>query len=382
MMVLGMISGTSHDAVDACLVDFALDGDTLRGRIVEHLAVPYPDELRRSLVGALPPAAVPMSQVCALDTLIGQHFADVAARLTTGHQVDLICSHGQTVYHWVEGTTALGTLQLGQAAWIAERTAVPVLSDVRAADLAAGGHGAPLVPILDTLLMGGRDVTVGALNLGGIANMTVLPVDGRPYAYDLGPANALIDAAVLRLTGAVESFDRDGRYGAQGRVDDALLADLLTDEYYALAHPKSTGKEHFHAAYLQDRLAGHQVADLDVVATVTELTARVVGAELHRCGVRELIASGGGVANATLMSRIAAATAGVRVRTSDELGAPADIKEAIAFALIGYLSAHELPGNVPSCTGARGPRVLGTMTAGCRPDPAALAAMPTRLVLS
>ncbi len=382
MMVLGLISGTSHDAVDACVVDFVPDGETLHGRVVEHAAVPYPAQLRQRLVEALPPGRVTMAEVCALDTLIGQHFAEVAVALTDRHPVDLICSHGQTVFHWVEGPRALGTLQLGQHAWVAERTGVPVIGDVRAADIAAGGHGAPLVPILDTLLMGGRDVTVAALNLGGIANMTVLPVAASPYAYDLGPANALIDAAVLRLTGGRESYDRDGRYAASAHVDEVLLAELLGDPYYELPHPKSTGKEHFHAAYLGERLAGRDVTALDVVATVTELTAVVVAADLARAGAQDVIVSGGGVANPTLMDRVAAASQGVQLRTTDELGAPSDVKEAIAFALIGYLSAHALPANVPSCTGASGPRVLGTLTAGAGPARHADVEMPTRVVLT
>jgi len=382
MKVLGVISGTSHDAIDACLVDFVADGPILRGTVVDHDVRPYPDELRRRLVAALPPAPVQMAEVCALDTLIGQQFARVAAELATRHTVDLVCSHGQTVFHWVEGQHALGTLQLGQPAWIAEATGVPVLSDVRATDIAAGGHGAPLVPILDTLLMGGRDVTVAALNLGGISNMTVLPVGGAPYAYDLGPANALIDAAVIRLTDGRESLDHDGRYAAQGQVDDDLLTALLADPYYALPHPKSTGKEHFNGSYLAGHLAGHhRVADLDVVTTLTELTARVVATELERSGASEAITSGGGVANPTLMSRLAAAAPGVLLRTSDELGAPSDIKEAIAFALIGYLSAHGLPGNVPTCTGASAPRVLGTLTAGPVLTTGAAISMPERVIL-
>lgn len=359
-----MISGTSHDGVDACLVDFTSEGTTLRGRLVAQAVVPYPDDLRRRLVAALPPHAVTMAEVCALDTLIGQHFAHVAAEVTRRHPSDLVCSHGQTVFHWVDGSRPLGTLQLGQPAWISERTGIPTLSDVRAADLAAGGHGAPLVPILDSLLLGGREGTVAALNLGGIANMTVLTAGREPYAYDIGPANALIDAAVLRLTGGRDSFDRDGAYAAQGRVDEALLAALLAEPYYALSPPKSTGKEHFHDEYLEDHLGGSPDVDgLDLVTTVTELTARVVGGELLRCGADEVVASGGGVANSELLRRLGAAAPGVPLSTTDELGAPSEVKEAIAFALIGYLSAHGLPGNVPSCTGASGPRVLGTMTA-------------------
>ena len=305
MKVLGLISGTSHDGVDAALVDFSMEGDLLVGRLLHSSTTPYPDALRARLADALPPAATDLAEVCALDNLIGQHFRDVAVAalgpaVHDGSGADLVCSHGQTVYHWVDGGQCLGTLQLGQPAWLAQGTGVPVLSDVRAADIAAGGHGAPLVCVLDALLLGGSTQPVAALNLGGIANMTVLQPGEVAYAFDIGPANALVDAAVLRLTSGVESYDRDGRYAASGHVDLELLGALLADPYYALAAPKSTGKEHFHAAYLESVLSLHdEVAPVDVVTTVTELTARVVVDAVTSAGVREVVASGGGVANTT-----------------------------------------------------------------------------------
>jgi anhydro-N-acetylmuramic acid kinase len=382
MRVLGMISGTSHDGVDTALVDFSADGELLRGTVIAAGSVPYPDDLRARLLAALPPAAVPLAEVCALDTLLGQHFAQRAAAVTTGRQVDLICSHGQTVFHWVADGRAAGGLQLGQPAWIAEATGVPVLSDIRSRDIAAGGHGAPLVPILDTLLLGGLPGRSAALNLGGIANMTVLSAGTASYAYDLGPANALIDDAVRRHTGA--SYDVDGALAAAGTVDDALLAELLAEPYYRLPAPKSTGKELFHAQYLADHLGRHQqVGPVDVIATVTALTAEVVAADVRRAGVDAVVASGGGVANPTLMRMITDRLPGVAIRTTDEFGAPADTKEAIAFALIGYLSAHGLPGNVPSCTGASGPRILGGLVPGHAPLPTwPTVPVPRRLVLT
>ena len=263
------------------------------------------------------------------------------------------------MFHWVEDGRARGGLQLGNLWPLAESTGRPVLTDHRAADIAAGGQGAPLVPALDVLLLAGRP-RCAALNLGGISNMTVVDPGAEPYAYDLGPANALVDAAVVRMSAGEERYDRDGRYASEGRVKEELLADLLTEPYYAWPAPKSTGKELFHDTYLDGYLFRHPgVEGVDLVATLTELSARVVGAELSKAGVTEVFASGGGTSNPVLMHRIQAAADGVRVGTIDELGVPSDVKEAMAFALIGYLTAHELPGNVPSCTGADGPRVWG-----------------------
>jgi len=359
-----MISGTSHDGVDAALVDFVDEGSgDLHGTVIRSGTEPYPPDLRERLVAAMPPAAVTLAEVCALDTLVGQHFAAVAAGMVAGAGGDLICSHGQTLFHWVAAGRVQGTLQVGQPAWIAEATGLPVLSDVRSADIAAGGQGAPLVAVLDVLLLAEEPGVRAALNLGGIANMTVL-APGRPVrAFDIGPANALIDAAVRRATGGRRGFDEGGRRAAAGVVDRRLLDTLLAEPYYARDAPKSTGKELFHGDYLEAHMQGPPLTpDDDVIATVTALTARVVADAVEHEGVSAVFASGGGVANPTLMRMLSEALPGVRLRTSDELGASSDAKEAIAFALIGYLSAHGLPGNVPVCTGASGPRVLGSLT--------------------
>jgi anhydro-N-acetylmuramic acid kinase len=378
MRVIGLISGTSHDGVDACHVEFHQEGTGLRATIVAAEVVPYPDELRRRIAAALPPNPTSVDEICALDVLIGEHFADVALAVGAAES-DLVCSHGQTVFHWVEEGKARGGLQLGNLWSLAERTGTPVVSDVRAADIAAGGQGAPLVPVLDVLLLAGRP-RAAALNLGGIANMTVVDPAAEPYAYDLGPANALVDVAVVRMTGGAERFDRDGRYAARGQVDEALLADLLDEPYYRQPAPKSTGKELFHDAYLDGPLARHPGVDgPDLVATLTELTARVVADDLRNATVTDVYASGGGTANPVLMQRIQANAPDVRLATIDELGVPSDVKEALAFALIGYLTAHDLPGNVPSCTGAAGPRVLGRLGPVTRRIPVAAVAPPTRL---
>ncbi|TMR91382.1 anhydro-N-acetylmuramic acid kinase [Nonomuraea basaltis] len=386
MRVLGMISGTSHDGIDVATVGFSLDGDVLEGRVGYTASTPYPDELRARLVAALPPAETTLGEVCVLDTLIGQSFAAAAASaISLGGPVDLVVSHGQTVFHWVEGAHARGTLQIGQPAWIAERTGVPVLSDVRIRDITAGGQGAPLVSVLDGLLLGGCEGGSAALNLGGIANMTVVR-DGELFAYDIGPANALMDAVVTSRGLNVRGFDEDGAIAASGQVDARLLEVLLDDPYYRLPAPKSTGKELFHLGYVEAALAraGSQVADADLVATLTELTVRTVAQDVRAAGVSALVVSGGGCRNPVIMSGLRAALPGVDVAPSDDYGAPADDKEAIAFALIGWLTAHGLPGTVPGGTGASAARVLGTLTPGAGPLvlPAPLAGSPRSLVLT
>mgnify|MGYP005811483759 CR=1 FL=1 len=386
MRVLGMISGTSMDGIDAAVVDFALDDDTLHGRVLHAVTVPYSPDLRARLIAALPPAPTSLAEVCRLDTAIGQEFATVAAAAAAAvGGVDLVVSHGQTAFHWVQGGHALGTLQIGQPAWIAERVGAPVLSDVRIRDIVAGGHGAPLVAYLDALLLAGRAGTAAALNLGGIANITVLRPDGTLVAYDTGPANALVDAVVIADGLDPAGFDTDGRLAAAGRVDQALLAVLLDDPYYRLAPPRSTGKEYFHLPYVRDavRRSGTDPSPTDLVRTLTELTVRTVADEVRRQGATFLVTSGGGCHNPVLIDGIRAALPGVEVTPVDQLGATADDKEAIAFALIGWCTVHGLPGTVPSGTGASGARLLGTLTPGSGPLrlPEPLGAAPVRLRL-
>ncbi|WP_344470069.1 anhydro-N-acetylmuramic acid kinase [Nakamurella flavida] len=376
MRVLGMISGTSHDGIDVAVVRFERSGSELRG-VVEHTAgTPYPVELRARLAAALPPAPTTLAEICELDTLIGQRFADAAAAAVTAvaevGPPDLIVSHGQTVFHWVDGGHALGTLQIGQPAWIAERTGIPVLSDVRIRDITAGGHGAPLVSMLDTLLLAGLPGPAAALNLGGIANMTVVDGTGDPgavTAHDIGPANTLVDAVVATDDPDGPGYDADGALAAAGTVDDELLAQLLADPYFALPPPKSTGKEWFNGAYVTAALhrLGRTPATADLVATLTRFTVDSVARDVRASGVRTLLVSGGGCRNPVLLQGLRAALDGTRVLLTDEFGAPADEKEAIAFALVGWCSWHGLPGALPAATGARGPRVLGTLTPGAGP---------------
>lgn len=369
MRVLGMISGTSHDGIDAAVVDFTLDGTDLRGTVLHGSTTSYDPALRARLRAALPPTPTTLAEVCELDTLIGQAFAEVAATVAAEvGGVDLVCSHGQTVYHWVVDDQARGTLQIGQPAWIAERVGAPVVSDVRIRDLTVGGHGAPLVSLLDELLLRHRGGTSAALNLGGISNMTLIK-DGTVRAHDIGPANALVDAIVADEGLNELGYDDAGQIALSGVVDQGLLEEFLADPYYALTPPKSTGKEHFHLDYVRSVLAhsGIETSTPDLVATLTELTVRTVAADVLQAEVDYLLVSGGGVHNPVLMDGLRKALTGVEIALTDDLGAPSDTKEAIAFSLIGWLTAHGLPGTVPGGTGAREPRILGTITPGSGP---------------
>lgn len=379
------MSGTSYDGVDVVAAEFTLDGETLALRPLGHHSLDYDDGLRAQIAALLPPAGTTIEAVCRLDNRLGEVFAEAAAVGVelAGGAADVVVSPGQTVFHWVEQGRACGTLQLGAPARVAERVRVPVLSDLRSADVAAGGQGAPLVPVFDALLL---DAAVGpraALNLGGIANLTVVAPGAPILGYDVGPANALLDAAARRLLG--RPCDLDGARAAAGRVHPGLLALLLAEPYYAAPPPKSTGKELFHAGYLDDRLAAlaEPVAPDDVLTTLTELTARTVAAECDRHRVTEVIAAGGGVRNPTLLGRLAALGAGRwRLRVTDELGVPAQAKEAYAFALLGWLSWHGLPGAVPSVTGARRAAVLGSWTPAGPPHDGTPATPPRRLVVA
>ncbi|WP_030728180.1 anhydro-N-acetylmuramic acid kinase [Streptomyces sp. NRRL S-237] len=389
MRVVGLMSGTSYDAIDAAAADLALHGDTLVLTPLGMISTAYDDDLRADLAGALPPAGADLATVCRLDTRIGQAFAAAAVRADEelcGGRADLVASHGQTVFHWAEDGRVHGTLQIGEAAWIAEATGRPVVSGFRTRDVAAGGQGAPLVSIVDVMWLRGRPGVPVALNLGGIGNVTVVPggvagTGGEPLAFDTGPANALIDAAVTALAGRdapgdVPTMDADGALAARGTVHLPLLRRLLADPYYARPAPKTTGKELFHLPYLRAALDSCEPLSVeDVVATLTRLTARTVADAIRPFGATEVIASGGGTRNPVLMDRLreelgegadggVGGRGGCVVRSSDELGLPAGAKEAYAFAVLGWLTAHGLPGTVPSCTGARRASVLGSITPG------------------
>jgi len=385
--VIGLLSGTSVDGIDVAAADLHAEDDTVVLTPLGELDLPYPEPLREALLAALPPNPCTAGELTRLDTGVGQAFADAAARGVeelAGGSADLVASLGQTVFHWVEDGHVRGTLQLGQPAWIAERTGLPVLADLRVRDVAAGGHGAPLASTLDQLWLRGlaRDTghPVAALNLGGIANITVVAGAEPAIAYDTGPANALLDIAAYRVAG--QRSDVDGRLAFGGSVRSDLLVRLLADPYFAAAPPKSTGKEHFNAPYLDAALAGLPPVDPgDLLATLTEFTAVTVAGECLRHGVTTVVASGGGVANPALMTALARNLPDAVLKTSDDLGLPGGGKEAYLTALLGWLTWCGVPGSVPSATGARGPRLLGALVPGAGPLilPAPLGGTVTRL---
>lgn len=380
--VAGMISGTSYDAVDVAVAEFTLaDAAQLHCRPLGLHSHAIGPDMRDKIAAVLPPNPTRIEQICRLDTELGQLFGQVAANaIASIGPVDLVTSHGQTVFHWVDGGSALGTLQLGAPAWIAEATQTPVLSDLRTRDITRGGHGAPLASTLDALLLLDVPERTAALNLGGIANITLRDDREQVISYDIGPANALLDAAISQRTDD-QTMDTDGARAASGDVHPDLLERLLDDPYYRLPPPKSTGKEHFHPGYLTDKIESFHIELDDLLATVTELTATLVATECRRHDIGELVVSGGGVANPTLLDRITALIAPAAVRAIDDFGLPAQAKEGYLMALLGFLSWHGLPSTLTSATGAES--LLGSFTPGPGPLklPEPLTTMPTRLVI-
>ena len=397
MIIAGLMTGTSADALDVVLAEFVHDShDRNRGepsdaselgvRILAGREVEFDQQLRGDILRLLEPGDVPLSLVSSVDARLGRFSADalVQLRAETGIDCDLVVSHGQTIRHDITDGIVTSTLQIGQPAWIAEATGAPVVSDVRARDVAAGGQGAPLVGILDGLLLGQVETPTAVLNLGGIANITVMTPERAPVAFDTGPANALIDILAARITEGAEGFDRDGELAAQGRVDDDLLTELLDDPYYRLPAPKSTGKELFHADYLDRFLSTRtNLGEHDAIATVTALTARTVADACRAHEVTRVIASGGGTRNPRLMNDLRAELEpDATLTTTDEaFGLPEGTKEALLMALLGWLSWHGLAGTEPSLTGAAHPGIAGRISPGHGrlnlPEP--LTARPTQL---
>ncbi|MEY8570389.1 anhydro-N-acetylmuramic acid kinase [Brevibacterium linens] len=399
MIIAGLMTGTSADGLDLVIAEFmpdptvgsdlvGADPTTLTVRILAERETPFDDQLAADILRLLEPADLPLSLVSSVDGRLGRFCAEALSELCADHDLspDLVVSHGQTVRHDITDGQVTSTLQLGQPAFIAERLGVPVLSDVRSRDVAAGGQGAPLVGLLDSLLLSDVEAPTAVLNLGGIANITVITSGRDPIAFDTGPANALIDILARRITDGRQSYDRDGTLAAAGTVDEDLLAALLTEPFYGRPAPKSTGKELFHAAYLDSFLESHpRLGEHDQIATVTALTARTIAEAVRDHDVTTVIASGGGTRNPELMRRLGEVLGeGIALTSSDEaFGLPEGSKEALLMALLGWLSWHGLDGTAPSLTGAIGPRIAGRFTPGDGPLqlPEPLHRRPTRLRL-
>ena len=369
-LYLGLISGTSADGIDAALVDFA---DAGHPRLAFGRTYEWPAALRQRLVElGQRDASLELDEIGELDARIGRAFADAAAAAlaesgTPASAVAAIGTHGQTLRHRPRGRRGDGafpyTLQVGDPSLLAERTGIAVVADLRRRDVAAGGHGAPLLPALHAALLSREDEARAVLNLGGIANLTLLPRGAAAdpalvRGFDTGPANGLMDAWCLRHTG--EDFDRGGALATSGRVDEALLARLMAEPWFAELPPKSTGRDQFHLGWIDARLAGGESA-ADVQATLLALTVRTVAEALLRAmpAVERLIACGGGVHNQALMAALAASLPGCRVESSAAHGLDPDFVEAMGFAWLARRTALGLPGNLPSVTGAAGPRILG-----------------------
>jgi anhydro-N-acetylmuramic acid kinase len=391
MVVAGVMSGTSADGVDVALCRISParnEGDAPRVKLLGHAGFSYSKAVRVAVLAAMDAKAASVADLSRLNWKLGAIYADCVEKAAekVGVKVVLVGCHGQTVYHQAMAAKYLGsdvrcTWQMGEASLIAERLGVPVVSDFRPADMAAAGQGAPLVPMLDYVMFRSTKVSRVLQNLGGIGNLTAIPanstVDGV-MAFDTGPGNMVIDACMQQLYG--KAFDRGGVVARQGSVILTVVARVLEEEYFSAAPPKSCGREQYGAEFVARfislcRKAG--ASDADVVATATALTAESV---LHayrkfvwaHLGARaplaktEFVIAGGGAKNAALMAMLGERLQplGVKMRLMEELGVPAQAKEAVAFALLAWLTWVGLPGNIPSATGACRPVVLGKVTHG------------------
>lgn len=376
MLVIGLISGTSIDAIDAALVEIKRRDDTLQVAVRAFTMQPFAESLRERVRSLLPPNAGTTVDVCEVNVLLGEAFANAALAVAQDAgvplaSVDLIASHGQTVYHQVAPGAVRSTLQLGAPAVIAEQTGCTVVADFRPRDMAVGGEGAPLVPYLDQLLFTDNRKYRALQNIGGIGNVTLLSPHGAELAFDTGPGNVLIDEAVRLLTNGAQTFDRDGRLAASGKVDQDLLAEWLQHPFFDQPPPKSTGREQWGPGEAQGYVAQAQGRGLSpeaTIATITALTAQSIALAYGRflSPVDEALIGGGGARNPTLMRMLRSALSPIAVRPVDDFALSADAKEAVAFALMGYATLHGWPGNVPVATGAAEPVVLGSITPGPR----------------
>jgi anhydro-N-acetylmuramic acid kinase len=369
MRIAGIMSGTSLDGIDVAVIDIAGKKVTT----VAHASIPYPPSVRSRLL-AISNADCHIAELSQLNFELGELYAKAVAetcrrRSIALESIELIGSHGQTVFHKGRGAHP-STLQIGEAAVIAERLGIPVVSDFRTRDIAAGGQGAPLVPLVDHMLFHSATKSRVALNIGGIANITVLPKNAGPeqvIAFDTGPGNMVIDQLVSIFTKDRETYDKDGGIAAESYLNRAFLDKLLKDPYYSAPPPKTAGREQYGREFIGKlRVTGLPVPDLIATATVLTAATIAVGIERFAPDTSEVIVSGGGVHNRQLMVQIEAFLPACRVTTSAEFGVDPDCKEAIAFAVLAHRTWRRQPGNLPSATGATHPVILGKVTYGTK----------------
>jgi anhydro-N-acetylmuramic acid kinase len=384
LLVLGLMSGTSADGIDVALARISGAPPNLSAQLEGFHAVPYPPAVRQAVLRIANLAPANSAAISQLNFALGELFAraSLAAckkfRVAPG-RIALIGSHGQTIYHQGRASKFSGvgnvasTMQIGEPAIIAARTGITTIADFRPADIAAGGQGAPLVPFVDYALF--RDTKRGraALNIGGIANVTVIPAGARPsevFAFDTGPGNMIVDALVRHFTRGREEFDRAAHIALRGSTIAALIDRLRDDPYFRTKPPKSAGREQFgetFAARIIQWGKSHRATPEDLIRVATLLTPLTIADSFHRfifpcTKIDDLIVSGGGTRNPLMMAQLAAMLPYVAVRTSDEFGVPSAAKEAFAFAILAYEALHGRPNNLPSATGARRPAILGKVS--------------------
>ncbi len=373
MLIIGMMSGTSADGIDAALVEITGAPPDLQVRVLKHRTLPHREELRIEIFKAFRPETSSAARINALNIALGEAFATAALELIDAakiepEQIDLIASHGQVV--WYEPP---GVLTLADPAVIAERTGITTISHFRERDLAAGGRGAPLVSYLDWLLFRHPERNRALQNIGGIGNVTALPAinnDTAPLTFDTGPGNMIIDYCVQQATDGAQGFDQNGMIAANGQVHSGLLEELMQTPYIRQPPPKTTGRELFGVQFAETVWNRGKALKLDnagIIATSTAFTAESIAHSLRAFvpfPIHELYLAGGGAFNRTLRRMIAERLPGVQVGTHDELGIRAEEKECVLFAVLGYETWHGRPGTLPVFTGAYRATVLGSITPG------------------
>jgi anhydro-N-acetylmuramic acid kinase len=383
MLVLGLMSGTSADGIDVALARISGAPPHLHAKLLGHTSSKFPPPLRKEILRVAEQHPITAGELSQLNFRLGEVFAEAALAACRTFRVSpkriaLIGSHGQTIFHQGKPAPYLGrrtasTLQIGEPSVIAARTGITTAGDFRPADIAIGGQGAPLVPYADFLLYRHDKLGRVSLNLGGIANITIVPAAAKPeqiFAFDNGPANMLIDALVSHFTRGRQRFDEDARIAQAGRSIPTILDELMRDPYLKLAPPKSTGREYYGHAYLKKVLAlgkKHRAKPADLIRAATIFTALSVVDALHRfvlpkTKIRQLIVSGGGARNPLILAQLTAALDSIELIPSSRLGVPEDAKEAFAFALLAYETFHRRPSNLPSATGANAPAILGKIS--------------------